>query len=65
MVTLLALILDGLLAMAVWASAPGTGRLRRWLPQPVLDDEVALVSRPPSRAPDYSSRESSLTVEGW
>jgi osmoprotectant transport system permease protein len=29
MVAALALILDGLLAMAVWASVPGTGRLRR------------------------------------
>jgi len=28
MVALLALILDGLLALSVWASAPGTGRLR-------------------------------------
>jgi osmoprotectant transport system permease protein len=28
MVALLALILDGLLALAVWVSAPGTGRLR-------------------------------------
>lgn len=65
MVTLLALLLDELLALAVWASVPGTGRLRRVLPQPLLDDEVALVSRPRGRAPDYSSRESSLTVEGW
>ncbi|WP_428339642.1 ABC transporter permease [Mycobacterium sp.] len=29
MVAALALILDGVLAFAVWASAPGTGRLRR------------------------------------
>lgn len=65
MVTLLALLLDGLLALAVWASVPGTGRFRRVLPQPLLDDEVALVSRPRGRTPDYSSRESSLTVEGW
>lgn len=28
MVAVLALALDGLLALAVWASAPGTGRLR-------------------------------------
>lgn len=28
LVALLALVLDGLLALAVWASAPGTGRLR-------------------------------------
>ena len=42
-VTVLALILDGLLALAVWASVPGTGRLRR-MPQPLVDD-VASVSR--------------------
>ena len=29
MVAALALVLDGLLALAVWASVPGTGRLRR------------------------------------
>jgi osmoprotectant transport system permease protein len=29
MVAVLALILDGLLALAVWVSAPGTGRLRK------------------------------------
>lgn len=46
MVTLLALILDALLASAVWLSAPGTDRLggKRDLPQPLLDDEVALES---------------------
>ena len=65
MVTVLALVLDGLLAMVVWASVPGTGRLRRSLPQPLLDDEVALVARPRGRTPDYSGRESSPTVEGW
>ncbi|MEE6178053.1 ABC transporter permease [Mycobacterium sp. 050134] len=30
MVAVLALALDGLLAVAVWASVPGTGRLRGW-----------------------------------
>lgn len=45
MVTALALILDALLAFAVWASVPGTGRMRR-MPQPLLDDEVVLESRP-------------------
>ena len=44
MVTALALILDAALAFAVWASVPGTGRLRR-MPQPLLGDEVALESR--------------------
>jgi osmoprotectant transport system permease protein len=39
LVTALALILDGLLVFAVWASVPGTGRFRR-LPQPFLDDEI-------------------------
>ena len=44
MVTALALILDTALAFAVWASVPGTGRLRK-MPQPLLGDEVALESR--------------------
>jgi osmoprotectant transport system permease protein len=65
MVTVLALILDGLLAAAVWASVPGTGRLRRRLPQPLLDDEVLLDVGSRRRAPDYSSPDASLTVEGW
>ena len=43
LVTALALILDALLAFAVWASVPGTGRLRR-MPQPLLGDEVVLES---------------------
>jgi osmoprotectant transport system permease protein len=41
MVTALALILDGLLALAVWASVPGSGRLRR-MPAPLVDDEAAM-----------------------
>lgn len=41
LVTVLALILDGLLACAVWASVPGTGRLCR-IPQPLIDDIAAL-----------------------
>ncbi len=46
LVTVLALILDGLLALAVRASVPGSGRLRPGrLPQPLLDDEVSLESR--------------------
>ncbi|MEE6168944.1 MULTISPECIES: ABC transporter permease [unclassified Mycolicibacterium] len=68
MVTALALILDAALAFAVWLSVPGTGphvrrtkwaRMRRWgggageMPQPLLDDEVALESR--STAPRGSS----------
>lgn len=46
MVTILALILDAVLASAVWLSAPGADRFGRKpdLPQPLLDDEVALES---------------------
>jgi osmoprotectant transport system permease protein len=65
MVTALALLLDGLLAMAVWASIPGTGRLRRRLPQPLLDDEVAMEATNRRRTPDYNGGDASLTVEGW
>lgn len=57
MVTVLALLLDGLLAFAVWASIPGTGRLRR-LPQPLVDDEAAVVRASRIRG------DSSLTVDG-
>lgn len=56
MVTALALLLDGLLAVAVWASTPGTGRLRR-VPQPVLDDISSVGTRDESVHP-------SLTVDG-
>lgn len=69
LVTVLALILDALLAFAVWASVPGSGRLRR-LPQPLLDDEVALESRPAagrpngaSFGPGYKRGDPSLTVD--
>jgi osmoprotectant transport system permease protein len=48
------LILDGLMAFAVWASVPGSGRLRN-MPAPLLDDEVALESRAPSRNRTQSS----------
>lgn len=65
MVTVLALLLDGLLALAVWASLPGTGRLRRRLPQPLPVDEALVDERPRGRTPDYGNREASLTVEGW
>jgi len=63
-VTVLALLLDGLLAVAVWASVPGSGRLRRRLPQPLLDDEVALEAAPRRRTPDYNGGEAA-NVEGW
>ena len=65
MVTMLALLLDGLLAMVVWASIPGTGRLRGRLPQPLLDDEVRLDAGARGRTPDYSRAGPSPTVEGW
>lgn len=55
LVTVLALVLDGLLALAVWASVPGTGRLRRGrLPQPLLDDEVILDSRGVESVPGHT-----------
>jgi osmoprotectant transport system permease protein len=41
MVTALALILDALLALAVWSSVPGTGRLQR-MPEPLIDDEASV-----------------------
>ena len=65
MVTILALLLDGLLAMVVWASVPGTGRLRRRLPQPLLDDEVLVDAGSTGPTPDYTRRGASNTVEGW
>ena len=47
LVTVLALLLDGMLALAVWASVPGTGPVAPGrLPQPFLDDEVSLESGP-------------------
>ena len=71
MVTALALLLDALLAFAVWASAPGSGRLGRWrrLPQPLLGDEVAVESRPHvgSQSSSQAARkrgDASHTVEG-
>ncbi|MFM9033649.1 MAG: ABC transporter permease [Mycobacterium sp.] len=65
MVTVLALLLDGVLALGVWASLPGSGRLRRRLPQPLLDDEALVRTRPRGRTPDYGADGPSPTVEGW
>ena len=45
MVTTLALLLDGVLALAVWAATPGTGRLRR-LPQPMVGDVASVAGSP-------------------
>ena len=55
LVTVLALVLDGLLAMAVWASVPGSGRFRR-MPQPLLDDEVSFDAHTPASRKDRSSQ---------
>lgn len=63
LVTALALVLDGMLALAVWASIPGTGRLRRGMPQPLLDDEVRLEAEP--RGQGVRARGRSPTVEQW
>ena len=70
MVTALALILDTALAFAVWASVPGTGRLRK-MPQPLLGDEVALESRAgagtrtkSSLSAGYERGDPSPTVDG-
>ena len=64
LVTVLALILDALLALAVWASLPGSGRFRRPLPQPLLDDEARLRAGPGGVGPGFSKRAVSPTVEG-
>jgi osmoprotectant transport system permease protein len=65
MVTALALFLDALLALAVWSSVPGTGRLRRSrMPDPLIDDVASVsVMRRTSR-PGGARGDSSLTVEG-
>jgi osmoprotectant transport system permease protein len=66
LVTALALILDAALAFAVWASVPGTGRMRR-MPQPLLGDEIVLESgtHPQSTsAGRYERGDPSHTVEG-
>jgi len=62
LVTVLALLLDGLLALAVRASVPGSGRWRRRMPQPLLDDEVLLEAAPHGRSPGY--RDPSVVPEG-
>lgn len=70
LVAMLALILDGLLALLMWVTAPGTGRLRRGrLPWLVFNDEVQAGSGPGwsffRRAGQlrYRRYRSSLTVE--
>jgi osmoprotectant transport system permease protein len=64
MVTALALILDAALAFTVWASVPGSGRLRR-MPQPLLGDEVVLESGSEAQRTSvgrYERGDPSLTV---
>lgn len=62
LVTVLALVLDGLLALAVWASVPGTGRMAAHLPWPLQGG--GLLGRVTHRhAPGRGER--SPTVEGW
>ncbi|WP_445167517.1 ABC transporter permease [Mycolicibacterium sp. Dal123E01] len=69
LVTVLALVLDGLLALAVWASVPGSGRFRR-MPQPLLDDEVSFDAHVPASRksrtspPGYERGGPSHTVDG-
>lgn len=69
LVTILALLLDGLLALAVWASVPGSGRFRR-MPTPLLDDEVSFDARArtsqmgSTSRPGYERGDPSLTVDG-
>jgi osmoprotectant transport system permease protein len=66
LVTVLALILDAVLAFAVWLSIPGTGRLGRRLPQLRIDDEAVIGTGLPGQSGyrDYGRDDSSLTVDG-
>ncbi len=66
MVTALALLLDGVLAFAVWASVPGTGRLRR-VPQPLVDDIASVAATPRfarTSGTGGAQFDASLTVDG-
>ncbi|AQT83143.1 ABC transporter permease [Mycolicibacterium litorale] len=69
LVTVLALLLDGLLALAVWASVPGSSRFRR-MPAPLLDDEVSFDAKARTSQkgrtslPGYERGDPSLTVDG-
>ncbi|TGD89729.1 ABC transporter permease [Mycolicibacterium sp. CH28] len=69
LVTVLALVLDGLLALAVWGSVPGSGRFRR-MPQPLLDDEVSFEAQVRTSRmgrtspPGYERSDPSHTVDG-
>lgn len=62
MVTALALILDALLALAVWSSEPGSNRFRR-MPQPFLGDEIALEGAAPAGSGSRSEASSSGRYE--
>jgi osmoprotectant transport system permease protein len=66
LVTALALLLDAVLAFAVWASVPGGGRLRR-VPQPLVDDIATVTSTSRISRSSRSGRgavDRSLTVDG-
>lgn len=63
MVTALALALDALLAFAVWASVPGTGRLRR-MPERWVDDVAAVTTVGRTSGSVGAQGQSSLTVDG-
>lgn len=45
LVAVLALVLDGLMALAVWVSVPGTGRLRKRLGNPIRQIDVAVTDK--------------------
>ena len=58
MVAALALILDGLLASAVWVSVPGTGRLRKMSAAEIQRTQLptSLPAKPPRRSDPYYGR---------
>lgn len=69
LVTVLALVLDGLLAVAVWMSAPGSGRIGRRARSAPIDDTAAIGDKTVTDTGTVSrttgNRQSSPTVEGW
>ena len=62
--TVLALLLDGLLALVVWASMPDPGG-SGVMPQPLLDDEVRVDTGTRSRTRTTAASSRPFTVEGW
>ncbi|MGE5697473.1 MAG: ABC transporter permease, partial [Candidatus Sericytochromatia bacterium] len=63
MVTALALLLDAVLALAVWWSVPGTGRLRR-MPERLVDDVAAVTTTRRTSGSVGAQGHPSLTVDG-